>query len=265
MGDVLELREAGLLILAGVAVGWRLHASPATTVIVAALLAGAMLVERSPDRSAGVRSTDLVHFGLTTALVECIAAITLPALDRAGVVAELAWPFQVVVLLLLVDGLAYATHRLMHASDLAFRFHAVHHGDGGVDSVMAFRRHPGDEIVQRVPLILAIAALGPSPSALLVAVGLATVWGLMIHANLRLPGERGLAHVVITPGLHHRHHADGDVLFGGMFTVWDRVLRTWPSSATRTVRHDVAPLPARPFAAGNSWLDQLVAPFRGGS
>ena len=117
--------------------------------------------------------------------------------------------------LVLLDGLAYALHRLMHLRPF-WRLHAVHHADRHMDATTALRHHPGEYLVN--------AALG---GAVMVLCGLpawvAAIHGLLImlsdlwtHANVALPQrlERALSTVFVTPGWHRVHHSADPQHFG---------------------------------------------------
>src|SRR5258706_12610222 len=66
---------------------------------------------------------------------------------------------QVVILMLLIDLLAYWMHRAFHRVRL-WRFHAVHHSSKDLDWLSSTRLHPVNEIVTSAVQALVLIAIG---------------------------------------------------------------------------------------------------------
>ena len=125
-----------------------------------------------------------------------------------------AWPIWVRALAALMIGEIgfYWGHRWAHEIAFLWRFHSVHHNPKQVYFLISARAHPIDNVFIRlcglVPIyILGIATpltpAGGMVSALLVL--LVTMWGFLIHANVRW--RLGpLEWVISTPAFHHWHH-----------------------------------------------------------
>src|SRR5262249_48690962 len=62
-----------------------------------------------------------------------------PALPGASVLP--GWT-KVLAIVVVLDGLGYLAHLLLHKLAPAWRFHRVHHSDPRVDVTTAFRQHP---------------------------------------------------------------------------------------------------------------------------
>jgi sterol desaturase/sphingolipid hydroxylase (fatty acid hydroxylase superfamily) len=106
----------------------------------------------------------------------------------------------------------YWGHRWAHEIPFLWRFHSVHHNPEQVYFLISARAHPIDNVFIRLCGLIPVYALGIATpltpaggliSALLVL--LFTMWGFLIHANVRW--RLGpLAWVVSSPAFHHWHH-----------------------------------------------------------
>ena len=106
----------------------------------------------------------------------------------------------------------YWGHRWTHEIPFLWRFHSVHHNPAQVYFLISARAHPIDNVFIRLCGLIPVYVLGiatpltPSGgtvSALLVLV--LTMWGFLIHANVRW--RLGpLEWVISTPAFHHWHH-----------------------------------------------------------
>ena len=130
----------------------------------------------------------------------------------------------------------YWGHRWAHEVPFLWRFHAVHHRPEEVYFLISARAHPVDNVFIRLCGLVPVTALGLATpltpqggavSALLVL--LFTVWGFLIHANLRWRFGP-LEWLVSTPAFHHWHHTSGeprDRNFASMLPALDRLFGTW--------------------------------------
>lgn len=140
--------------------------------------------------------------------------------------------------ILALDLVSYAWHRANHRVPVLWRFHRVHHSDPAFTVSTALRFHPG-ELLLSLPLRLAaVAVLAPPVEAVAAFEVLFTLANLIEHGDIDLPAqlERRLALLLVTPALHRRHHArhrpDLDSNFGTIFSLWDRLARTYRPSAS---------------------------------
>jgi sterol desaturase/sphingolipid hydroxylase (fatty acid hydroxylase superfamily) len=109
----------------------------------------------------------------------------------------------------------------------------VHHADGLFSASTGVRFHPG-ELLLSLPLRLAaVVILGAPVLGVIVFEVIFGFANLLVHGDIDLP--RGLERIVekffVTPALHRRHHgrAAGQLgtNFGTIFSVWDRLLRSF--------------------------------------
>src|SRR5204862_696842 len=139
---------------------------------------------------------------------------------------------SIVASVLMLDALAYARHRVLHAVGPLWRVHRVHHADVHLDFTTSFRFHPAEAILTNATWWAAII-VGISPVAVLMYEALAAIFTVLTHVNARLPErlDAALRWVLVTPETHRVHHTDGvaegDSNFGTVLSLWDRVLGTY--------------------------------------
>jgi sterol desaturase/sphingolipid hydroxylase (fatty acid hydroxylase superfamily) len=138
-----------------------------------------------------------------------------------------------------LDLVSYTWHRANHRVALLWRFHQVHHSDPSFTASTALRFHPGEILLSLPVRLAAVVLLGAPPRAVLAFELLFTVANIVEHANIRVAPrlERALVRLLVTPALHRRHHSvvrtELDSNFGTIFSVWDRLLRTYAASSSR--------------------------------
>ena len=178
-------------------------------------------------------------------LLAWAAHAALPGAWHQGAAALPLWA-RIIAAFLVVQVGAYWGHRWSHEVPLLWRFHALHHSAEHMDWLVNTRAHPLDMAFERlcglVPLyVLGLAgpgSAGGAGSAMPVMVILAgTVWGFLIHANVRW--RLGpLEWLVASPAFHHWHHTNDavnrDRNYAAMLPVLDRIFgtlhlpREWP-------------------------------------
>jgi sterol desaturase/sphingolipid hydroxylase (fatty acid hydroxylase superfamily) len=179
------------------------------------------------------------------ALVAMGAHLIVPDSLHAAVAALPIWARALAALVVGEIGF-YWGHRWAHEIPLLWRFHSVHHHPAQVYFMISARAHPIDNVFIRlcglIPIyILGIATpltpSGGAVSALLVLV--LTIWGFLIHANVRW--RLGpLEWVISTPAFHHWHHTlaePRDRNFASMLPCMDWIFGThylprnrWPAA-----------------------------------
>lgn len=131
--------------------------------------------------------------------------------------------------MLVGEFVVYWRHRLEHLP-LLWPMHAVHHSDEAMTWLALLRKHPLAYLlalfVDSAPLLLLGLPIWAIAACALVRSG----WGYFIHADL--PWTLGpLGRWVISPAAHRLHHIDDIELcgsnYGGVLTLWDRLLGTW--------------------------------------
>jgi sterol desaturase/sphingolipid hydroxylase (fatty acid hydroxylase superfamily) len=149
-----------------------------------------------------------------------------------------SWPIadaglSLVAGFLLLDLLRYLVHRCKHAVPFLWRFHALHHSDPDVDVTTSVRLHPIEALLNSGIFWLTVILLG-IPATVGLSYGLAAFAIEAIqHGNIRLPQwlERCLQPVLVTVDMHRIHHsvafAEGSCNYATVFSIWDRLFRTY--------------------------------------
>jgi sterol desaturase/sphingolipid hydroxylase (fatty acid hydroxylase superfamily) len=178
------------------------------------------------------------------ALVAIAAHAVVPSSLHAAVAAWPIWARAAAALVVSEIGYYWA-HRCAHEIPFLWRFHSVHHHPEQVYFLISARAHPLDNMFGRLcsfaPLyVFGIAApltpAGGAVSALLVVV--LTLWGFLIHANVRWRFGP-LEWLIATPAFHHWHHTTGELRdrnYASMLPCMDWIFGTfylpkqWPSA-----------------------------------
>lgn len=214
--------------------------------------------------------TDLGYFWLNSIIVGLFLGTPMVILGAAvhqlipstllAAIADLPAGVRLVLSLVVGEIGFYWGHRFTHEIPLLWRFHSIHHSARDIDFLTNTRAHPVDMVFPRIwgfiP-VLALGLTGDSSTITLLVLVLGTLWGFVIHANVRW--RLGfLEHVITTPFFHHWHHANGaqrDRNYAAMFAFVDHLFGTyyrpdhWPASYGID-----APMPS---TLGR----QLIAPF----
>lgn len=147
------------------------------------------------------------------------------------------------VALLALDGATYLVHRLLHQVPLLWRVHLVHHIDTCVDATTAFRQHPIEGVLRFSFLAATAWVLGAPPAAIALYRLLGALNSVLEHANIRVPRalDRLLVWLWVTPDMHKVHHSrdrvETDSNYANLFSVFDRLFRTFTPSSRGTFVH----------------------------
>lgn len=151
-----------------------------------------------------------------------------------------------VATLLALDAASYLVHRLMHQIPALWRVHLVHHIDASVDATTAFRQHPIEGVLRFSFIAGAAWALGAPPEAVAIYRLLGALNSVLEHSNIRVPRalDRALVWLWVTPDMHKVHHSrqrsETDSNYANLFSVFDRLFRTFtPSSRGPLVRYGI--------------------------
>ena len=143
---------------------------------------------------------------------------------------------QIILGVLALDLFAYFAHVLLHKSWLGWQFHRVHHSENAVDVTTAFRQHPGETVWRIFWQLAAIAVFGIPLWVVVVYLILSGLNAELEHANIKLNLrlDRLLRLLVVTPNMHKVHHSrdqrETDSNYSNIFSLWDRLFRTYTSS-----------------------------------
>lgn len=205
---------------------------------------------------------DVGYYFLTSLLPMRLLALPLAGvvwLLPQGLIDWSAWPFgaRLTLSLVVAEIGFYWGHRAMHAQAWLWRLHRVHHSAEQMDWLVNTRAHPLDLVLTRacglLPLYLLGLAQAHTPGQLdtmgLWVTLIGSIWGYVIHANLRW--RLGpLAQVISSPAFHHEHHRR---LGSNGRTHNYAALMPWVDRLFGTFRAD----PAGPTDFG---LDEPIAP-----
>ncbi|MEL7161655.1 MAG: sterol desaturase family protein [Bacteroidota bacterium] len=183
-----------------------------------------------------------IFFTLTTIVVNFVLAFILVwssdwvVANEFGLLQWIEMPLWATALvgMLLLDLIgAYLAHWTEHRIPLLWRFHLVHHTDQTVDTTSANRHHPGESVIRFVFTTAAVLIVGAPIWLVFLYQSLSVVLSQFNHANITLPAwlDKGLGWLIVTPNMHHVHHhyrmPYTDTNFGNIFSVWDRLFRTY--------------------------------------
>ena len=127
------------------------------------------------------------------------------------------------------------------------------------------RFHPGELLLALPVRLAAVVALGVPPEGVLLFEIVFGVANLLEHGNFDLPRrlEPTVQRLFITPALHRGHHtADWRELntnFGTVFSIWDRLARTF--RAGEAGRHVTTGLPDWRGPEAPALSESLFLPF----
>lgn len=141
------------------------------------------------------------------------------------------WPVWVQVLFFLVmhDLYIYLFHRFQHSNKFFWRIHEAHHSVKQVDFLAGSRSHVMEIIINQTIEFAPIILLGADPVVVPIKALLDSMFGLFIHANIKVNLGR-FKYIFNTPGLHLWHHANYQEVFHAnfatKFSVWDYLFGT---------------------------------------
>lgn len=216
---------------------WRLLLWLATFALMAAL--EGWLPRRSEPLRRGQRWPVNLGLVVTSSLIAALLPFTalITALwtqqQHYGLLHQLSLPPWLAVALgwLLLDAAIYWQHRLMHVIPWLWRLHRVHHSDTAFDSSTAVRFHPVEIVLSVLYKCAVIVALGAPPMAVFLFEVLLSCVALFNHANLRLPGDRWLRILIVTPDQHRIHHSvhrvETDSNYANVLSLWDHLFRSY--------------------------------------
>lgn len=141
------------------------------------------------------------------------------------------WPVaaQMLLLMVLADGMRYWLHRWAHEWEPLWRFHAVHHSPHKLYWLNVGRFHPVDKGLQFLLDSLPFVLIGVGKEVLALYVVCYAINGFFQHCNIDL--RLGLLNYVISgPELHRWHHSkwkqESNHNYGNNLIVWDWVFGT---------------------------------------
>ena len=176
-----------------------------------------------------------------------------------------------------MDAVAYGTHRLFHAVPWLWRLHAVHHSQESLNAFTTVRVHLVEILIKRGLAWVPLAIIG-SPDDALVAfvifVALDGFWGFLVHSGARV-SLGPLRFLLVDPAYHRVHHSrlpeHQHANYAERLVIWDVLLGSArflgvDEAANLETGVDDPGFPheqgASPLSSIRIYLAQLAYPFR---
>lgn len=143
------------------------------------------------------------------------------------------WLFMLIGLLLLDLIGAYLVHLTEHKVKFLWRFHIIYHTDTWIDTTTANRHHPGESIIRFAFTTLGVLIVGSPMWMVFLYQTLSVIATQFNHANIALPKKWDtiMSYLIVSPDMHKVHHhyklPYTDSNYGNIFSVWDRLFRTF--------------------------------------
>jgi sterol desaturase/sphingolipid hydroxylase (fatty acid hydroxylase superfamily) len=143
------------------------------------------------------------------------------------------WLYVVLGVMLLDLIGAYTAHLVEHKVKSLWMVHLVHHSDHNVDTTTANRHHPLESLIRYMFTLLGVFVVGAPVGIIMLYQSLSVVLSQFNHANIKLPTklDTAISWLVISPDMHKVHHhyklPYTDSNYGNIFSIWDRMFRTY--------------------------------------
>lgn len=137
----------------------------------------------------------------------------------------------------------WLVHIVEHKVKFLWRFHVVHHADNNVDVTTGLRHHPVESVVRGVFFFMGIILSGAPVYAVMIFQTLLIIATQITHANISLPKwlDNMASYVVVSPNMHKVHHhwkqPYTDSNYGGILSIWDRLLGTFMKLDPKEIRY----------------------------
>ena len=146
---------------------------------------------------------------------------------------HVSFPVAVISSVIIMDGIIYLQHIMVHAVPVLWRLHRVHHADPDFDVTTGARFHPLEIILSMLIKFAVIIVLGPPVIAVIIFEILLNATAMFNHSNvsLNLTVDKYLRLFVVTPDMHRVHHSvevdETNSNFGFNLPWWDRLSGTY--------------------------------------
>lgn len=139
----------------------------------------------------------------------------------------------VIASVIIMDGMIYLQHVMVHAVPTLWRLHRVHHADPDIDVTTGARFHPLEIILSMLIKFAVIIVLGPPVIAVIIFEIVLNATAMFNHSNVRLnlTLDKYLRLFVVTPDMHRVHHSveadETNSNFGFSLPWWDKLFGTY--------------------------------------
>ncbi|NQU56416.1 MAG: sterol desaturase family protein [Rhodospirillales bacterium] len=177
---------------------------------------------------------------------------------------------EMLLAVIILDGVIYLQHVMVHAVPVLWRLHRMHHADLDYDVTTGARFHPVEIVLSMLIKLSVVAVLGASPVAVIIFEVMLNATAMFNHGNIRLPlaFDGVLRLLIVTPDMHRVHHSviasEANSNFGFSLPWWDRLFGTY--RAQPEAGHDGMTIGINSFREPQDQrLDKmLLQPFRSG-
>jgi sterol desaturase/sphingolipid hydroxylase (fatty acid hydroxylase superfamily) len=190
-----------------------------------------------------------LFFTGTTVLVNLMFAFLIVLVSdqftakRTGILYLIDLPLWLFILtgIMLLDLIgAWLIHLIEHKVKWMWKFHLIHHSDKYVDTTTANRHHPVESIFRAVFTLLAVSITGAPMYLVMMYQSISVVLSQFNHANISLPQwlDKAISWIIVSPDMHKVHHHYiqplTDTNYGNVFSIWDRIFRTFAQAKNPT-------------------------------
>ena len=181
---------------------------------------------------------------------------------------DLPFTLEIVLAILVLDGMIYWQHVLFHKVPLFWRFHRMHHTDVDLDVTSGARFHPIEMILSMGLKLGMIFVLGPATLAVFLFEMILNASAMFNHGNIDIPPkvDAFLRLLIVTPDMHRVHHSvistETNRNFGFNLPWWDRIFGSYQEQPVEG--HEQMQIGIASFRSPkNIWLPLLLwQPFR---
>lgn len=176
------------------------------------------------------------------------------------------WAYIVLGVLLLDAIGAYLPHFVEHKVSLLWHVHIVHHSDHNVDTTTANRHHPLESIIRYAFTLLGVGIVGTPIGIVMLYQSLSVIATQFNHANIKLPNkvDAVLSYIIVSPNMHKVHHhyrlPYTDSNYGNIFSIWDRLFRTYAELPPEAITYGIDVFPDE--TKNGKILELLKQPFK---
>jgi lathosterol oxidase len=178
-------------------------------------------------------ATDLAWYGLAVAATAISVFLFRPMLANLtiapvrGALAGLPPVVELLIAIVVFDGVSFVVHRCLHRYDPLWNIHKVHHSTLHLDGFATTRTHMMENMLRFVPGQALLFLVGMPVTVVASTVAVAAIYGVSNHSNLGID-LRWIEGLLVTPRLHRRHHVPSTTQnnYGAIFTFWDRLSGT---------------------------------------
>ena len=132
--------------------------------------------------------------------------------------------WDVLLLVLLVDGLAYVGHYMAHRVARLKKFHEVHHEHVEFNELSLYVMHPVEAIGLSVVFTLLFIVIEFNIYAVIIFLIFNWLWGVIAHF---MPKDEKKSYLLTNNLFHAVHHRKGETNYGFYTTIWDRLFKTY--------------------------------------